>query len=102
MFLKTPALFRNRLLLVLIPKIEIVIQLSGNFLNAPGKKSYNGRVQVMFGCNEKCEKCAGAGEAKHTLFEWMYQTKPGEENVEELWTNLSNGTYFPLLSSHPR
>jgi hypothetical protein len=56
----------------------------------------------MFGCNEKCEKCAGAGEAKHTLFEWMYQTKPGEENVEELWTNLSNGTYFPLLSSHPR
>jgi hypothetical protein len=37
----------------------------------------------MFGCNEKCEKCAGAGKAKHTLFEWMYQTKPGEENVEE-------------------
>lgn len=53
MFLKTPALFRKRPLLVLIPKIEIVIQLSGNFLNAPGKKSYNGCVQVMFGCNEK-------------------------------------------------
>jgi len=92
MFLKTPVLFCKRPLPVLIPKIEMLIQLSGNFLNALGKKSYNGRVQVMFGCNEKCEKCAGAGEAKHTLFEWMYQTKPGEENFEELWTNLSNGT----------
>jgi hypothetical protein len=102
MFLKTPALFRKPPLLVLLLKIEIVIQLSGDFLDAPGKKSYNCRVQVMFGCDEKCEKCAGAGEAKDTLFEWMYQTKPGDENVEELWTNLSNGTYFTLLSSHPR
>lgn len=68
MFLKTPALFRKRPLPVLIPKIEILIQLSGNFFNAPGKKSYNGRVQVMFGCNEKCEKCAGAGAGEaHTL-----------------------------------
>jgi hypothetical protein len=64
MFLKTPALFRKRPLPVLIPKIEILIQLSENFFNAPGKKSYNGRVQVMFGCNEKCEKCAGEA---HTL-----------------------------------
>ena len=71
---------------------------SGNFLNAPGKKSYNGRVQVMFGCNEKCEKCAGSGEAKHTLFEWMYQTKPDDDSTEEMYSNLSNGKIFCSLS----
>jgi hypothetical protein len=54
----------------------------------------------MFGCTETCEKCAGAGEPKHTLFEWMYQTRPGKaSNDTELYWNLSNGSYlFPPLS----
>jgi radical SAM superfamily enzyme YgiQ (UPF0313 family) len=79
----------------LTPMIESLIQHSGNLFNALGDKSYNGRVQVMFGCNEMCEKCAGAGEAKHTLFEWMYQTKPDEKAIEEMYSNLSNGIYLP-------
>jgi hypothetical protein len=91
MFHRIPPLSGKQQNASLIPEIELLTLFSGNFLNVPGKKSYNGRVQVMFGCNEKCEKCAGAGEAKHTLFEWMYQTKPGHEDVEEMYSNLSNG-----------